>query len=94
MIDALSAEEPDNPYFYELKAQIYMEQGNLKAAKEAYGKVLKLRPDAALLQVDWAQGCFDGFSVAGRIEKHYCGLKPLFAATPFGHGLAAAVSGL
>ena len=55
MIDALSAEEPDNPYFYELKAQIYMEQGNLKAAKEAYGKVLKLRPDAALLQVDWAQ---------------------------------------
>ena len=55
MIDALSAEEPDNPYFYELKAQIYMEQGNLKVAKEAYGKVLKLRPDAALLQVDWAQ---------------------------------------
>ena len=55
MIDTLSAEEPDNPYFYELKAQIYMEQGNLKAAKEAYGKVLKLRPDAALLQVDWAQ---------------------------------------
>ncbi len=55
MIDVLSAEEPDNPYFYELKAQIYMEQGNLKAAKEAYGKVLKLRPDAALLQVDWAQ---------------------------------------
>lgn len=69
MIDALSAEEPDNPYFYELKAQIYMEQGNLKAAKEAYGKVLKLRPDAALLQVDWAQAALAVFPSPAELKN-------------------------
>ncbi len=32
-----------------------MEQGKIKAAKAEYAKVLSLRPNAALLQVDWAQ---------------------------------------
>jgi len=54
-LDDLLQTEPDNPYFHELKAQIYTEQGNIKAAKKEYAKVLSLRPDAALFQVDWAQ---------------------------------------
>ncbi len=54
-LDSLLQNEPENPYFHELKAQIYMEQGNIKAAKDEYAKVLSLRPNAALLQIDWAQ---------------------------------------
>lgn len=54
-LDALLEQEPNNPYFRELKAQIYLEQGKIKAAKNEYAKVLELRPNAALLQVDWAQ---------------------------------------
>lgn len=55
LLDNLLQREPNNPYFHELKAQIYMEQGKIKAAKAEYAKVLSLRPNAALLQVDWAQ---------------------------------------
>lgn len=55
ILDDLVKQEPTNPYFIELKAQIYLEQGKIKDAKSEYAKVLALRPDAALLQVDWAQ---------------------------------------
>lgn len=55
MMDKLLAAEPNNPYFHELKAQIYMESGQLKPAESEYKKALDLRPGSPLLQLDWAQ---------------------------------------
>lgn len=58
-IDTLIAREPDNPYFYELKAQIYLETGKIKQAKENYKKALGLMPDSALLQLSYAQSLLE-----------------------------------
>lgn len=46
-IEALIKEEPNNPYFYELKAQMLMENGNVAAAVDAYRRALRLRPSSA-----------------------------------------------
>lgn len=58
-IDRLIALEPDNPYFYELKAQIYLETGKIKPAKENYKKALALLPNSALLQTSYAQSLLE-----------------------------------
>lgn len=58
-IDRLIALEPDNPYFYELKAQIYLETGKIKPAKENYKKALTLLPNSALLQASYAQSLLE-----------------------------------
>lgn len=58
-IDQLIAREPDNPYFYELKAQIYLETGKIKPAKENYRKALALMPNSALLQISYAQSLLE-----------------------------------
>ena len=55
IIDALIKAEPNNPYFHEVKAQIYLEQGKISQAKQEYALILKLRPNTALFQLDWAQ---------------------------------------
>jgi predicted Zn-dependent protease len=49
-IDELIAQEPDNPYFYELKGQVLFENGRAKEAVEPYRKAVRLRPDSDLLQ--------------------------------------------
>lgn len=64
-IDSLIAEEPNNPYYYELKAQILYESGqgdkSIKPAKRA----LELKPDAPLLKLALAQAYLE----SGETEK-------------------------
>lgn len=55
LIDKLITKEPNNPFFYELKAQMYMETGNIAEAKAEYQKALKLLPSSASLQISLAQ---------------------------------------
>lgn len=54
-IDSLIAEQPNNPYLWELKGQVYFESGKPKEAEVAHAKSVTLKPDAALLQVNLAQ---------------------------------------
>ena len=54
-INLLIQQEPKNPFFHELKAQIYMETGNLAQAENEYYTALKLLPNSALFQLNWAQ---------------------------------------
>jgi len=51
MIDALIAEQPDNPYLWELKGQVQFEAGRPKDAEPAFRKAVGLKPDAPLLQI-------------------------------------------
>ncbi len=55
ILDELSAIEPNNPYFFELKGQIMLESGNLKRAKDAFAKAYELMPNSQLMQVNYAQ---------------------------------------
>jgi predicted Zn-dependent protease len=54
-IDGLIAEEPKNPYFYELKGQVLFENGRVAEAVAPYSEAVRLRPDSALLRLGLAQ---------------------------------------
>jgi predicted Zn-dependent protease len=49
LTDGLVAQEPANPFFYELKAQIEFENGHIEEAITNYKKANALLPDSALL---------------------------------------------
>jgi predicted Zn-dependent protease len=54
-IDALLAEQPNNPYLWELKGQILFEFGRTKEAEAPQRKSVELKPDAPLLRVNLGQ---------------------------------------
>ena len=54
-IDALIADQPQNPYLYELKGQVYFEAGKPQEAEAPHRKSVELKPDAPLLRVNLAQ---------------------------------------
>lgn len=58
-IDSLIEEEPDNPYFYELKAQILYESGQREDALPPARKALELKPGAPLLEIALAQSLIE-----------------------------------
>lgn len=54
-IDALIADYPDDPYFYELKGQILFETGRAAEAVEPYRKAVELLQDSVLMRVGLIQ---------------------------------------
>jgi len=48
-IDALIADNPLNPYLYELKGQVLFESGRIKESEPAYRQAAALKPDAPLI---------------------------------------------
>jgi len=54
-IDGLIAEQPNNPYFHELKGQFLLESGNPAPAVEPLRKAVALAPNAGLIRVMLAQ---------------------------------------
>jgi predicted Zn-dependent protease len=55
LIDGLLKEEPDDPYFLELKGQMLFENGRLPEALPNYRRAVELKPDSALLRLELAQ---------------------------------------
>jgi len=51
-VDVLIAEEPENPYYWELKGQILFEEGRAADAVGAHQRSVELKPDAPLLRVN------------------------------------------
>jgi predicted Zn-dependent protease len=54
MIERLTAEYPDDPYFHELKAQMLFENGRLADALPAYRRAVELLDSAAMLRLSLA----------------------------------------
>jgi predicted Zn-dependent protease len=54
-LDVLLAEQPNNPYLWELKGQILFENGRVKEAEAPHRKSVELKPDAPLLRVNLGQ---------------------------------------
>ena len=63
--------QPDNPYFYELRGQLFFETGKLKEAAENYQKAVELKPQASLIQLSYAQVLLEigGTANAQKAEK-------------------------
>ena len=55
LVDALLAEQPNNPYLWELKGQILFEYGRTKEAEGPQRKSVALKPDAPLLHINLGQ---------------------------------------
>lgn len=47
--------EPNNPYFWELKAQALFESGHIQEAKQAYKHTLDLKPTSDLFKLSYAE---------------------------------------
>lgn len=50
LVDGLIRDEPDNPYFYELKGQMLLESGKVAESLAPYGKSVELAPNEPLLE--------------------------------------------
>lgn len=55
MIDALINDEPQNPYFHELKGQMLYENGRIKESLPSYAKAVQLLPGSGLLRIGYGQ---------------------------------------
>lgn len=59
VIDSLTADLPENPYFWELKGQALLENGRAAEAVAPLQKALKLLPNNGLIQIMMAQALID-----------------------------------
>jgi len=59
LLDELIGREPNNPYFHELKGQIFMETGHIAKAVQEYRKALSLAPKSYLMQISLAQALLE-----------------------------------
>ena len=58
-VDALLTEQPENPYFWELRGQILFEEGRPAEAIGAHRRSVELRPDAPLLRINLAHALIE-----------------------------------
>ncbi len=68
-IDALIAAEPENPYFWELKAQALFESGKLAEAVAAYKRTLALKPASDLFKLSYAEAILAAAPQKQDLEK-------------------------
>lgn len=59
LADGLIKDEPNNPYFYELKAQMLFEHGRIDEAIVLYKKAVDFVPDSALLRAAYAHALIE-----------------------------------
>lgn len=67
-IDGLIADEPQNPYFHELKGQVLFENGKIAAAVPPYREAMRYRPDSALIRLGLARALLEQNDPAGTNE--------------------------
>ena len=58
-VNTLIEQDPDNPFFWELKGQIYFESGQVHNARIAYQKAYNLLPNASAFQLNLAQAMLE-----------------------------------
>ncbi|RZJ89871.1 MAG: tetratricopeptide repeat protein, partial [Brevundimonas sp.] len=58
-VEALIAETPDDPYYWELKGQILFEEGRALEAIDAHQRSVELKPDAPLLRINLAHAMIE-----------------------------------
>lgn len=58
-INALIADEPDNPYFYELKGQMLVDFGRVQQAVAPYRRAVELAPAAPLIRIAYAHALLE-----------------------------------
>lgn len=90
-IDDLIKLQPQNPYFYEQKAQFLFESGRVKDSIGAYQKALNLLPESPLLQLSLAQAILESSEQRADLEHARALLQKALIkqTTPLGWQLLA-----
>lgn len=60
VMDSLLKEEPENPFFIELKAQMLFENGRIKESADLYHKAVSIEGESALLRSAYAHALLEG----------------------------------
>lgn len=55
LLDKLIRKYPNNPYFYQLKAQVLFAKGKIRQAQQIYQKALSLKPDGDEIMISYAE---------------------------------------
>lgn len=64
LADGIIADEPNNPYFYEIKGQMLFESGKVAPALSAYAKAAELAPKAGLIAAAYGHALLE----AGKLD--------------------------
>ncbi len=76
-IDTLIAEEPENPYFYELRGQIYFEGGRVTESLPDHRHAIALKPTSPLLRINLAQALLASEEDGGNTSANQEALRNL-----------------
>lgn len=68
-IDSLIQEEPQNPYFYELKGQMMLETGKVAEAVKIYRQALKLQPSSSLFKLNLSQAMLENNPTPAELKE-------------------------
>ena len=70
-VDGLIKDEPENPYFYELKGQMLVDYGRVADGVPAYARAVALLPDAPLIRIPYANALLEstGNQDKGQIKE-------------------------
>lgn len=80
-VDVLLGEQPENPYFWELKGQILFEEGRPAEAIGAHQRSVEIKPDAPLLRINLAHAMIE----TGDPDKLDSAIDQLKRATAMEH---------
>ena len=80
-IDSLLQDEPENPYFWELKGQILFESGHAAESVEPHRKSLEYKPGQPLLLINYARS-LAARDEPGDVEKAESALRDALIAEP------------
>lgn len=77
-VDVLLAEQPENPYLWELRGQILFEEGRPADSLESHQRSVQLKPDAPLLRINLAHALIET-NDASRLDEAVDQLKRALA---------------
>ncbi len=81
LIETLIADEPDNPYFHELKSQVLFESGRTEESIAPIKRALELKPNQPLLLIAYARS-LNSRSAPGDIKIAENALRDALVAEP------------
>ena len=81
LVDSIIADEPDNPYFHELRGQILFEGGRAEESVEPHKRSLELKPGSPLLLINYARS-LNTRNAPGDVEAAETALRDALIAEP------------
>ncbi len=86
LLDGLIAEQPHNPYLYEIKGQFLFESGQVQKSVSVYETALKIRPDDVVLKICLAQAMLENNPNQSQLQRIISLLQQAQIKVPTGNG--------